>query len=142
MYASLLTSADLLLREQFESKALLNEAFRHREHVRLTWIYLTLEPADVVAERLCRSLLELATSHGKAERFHHTLTVAWVRIIESERRSNPDVPFDALVAVCPSLLDKDAPLSYYSRDRLYSDEARQRWVEPDLKPLPVVEALS
>lgn len=138
MYASLLSPADLLLREQFESKTLPNEAFRHREHVRLTWIYLTLEPPDQVAARLCRSLLELATSHGKAERFHHTLTVAWVRIIEFERRSNPDAPFDTLVAARPSLLNTDTPLSYYSRERLYSDEARARWVEPNLQPLPTV----
>jgi hypothetical protein len=138
MYASLLTERDLLLREQFEARQLPNEAFRHREHVRLTWIYLTLEDADHVEARLCRSLLELATSHGVGQRFHHTLTVAWVRIIESERRSNPDMPFDALVAACPTLLDKDAPLAYYSRERLYSDEARQRWIAPDLKPLPAV----
>jgi hypothetical protein len=138
MYASLLTDSDLLFREQFESKTLSNDAFRHREHVRLTWIYLMLEPADQVEARLCRSLLDLATGHGVAQRFHHTLTAAWVRIIESERRSYPDMPFDALVAACPLLLHKDAPLSYYSRDRLYSEEARQHWVEPDLKPLPAV----
>jgi hypothetical protein len=144
MYATVLTDSDLLLREQFEIGTLPNEGFRHRDHVRLTWIYLTLEPAsasaghsvDIVAERLCRSLLELATTHGVAQRFHHTLTVAWVRIIEFERRSNPNIPFDALAAASPSLLDKDTPLSYYSRDRLYSDEARRQWVEPDLGPLP------
>jgi len=136
MYASVLTDSDLLLREQFESKTLPSEAFRHREHVRLTWIYLTLEPPDRVAARLCRSLLELATSHGKAERFHHTLTVAWVRIIEFARRSHPDSSFDVLTEAWPSLLDKDAPLAYYSRERLYSDDARHHWVEPDLRPLP------
>jgi hypothetical protein len=138
MYASVLTEADDVLREQFESKALPNETFRHREHVRLTWIYLTLESPDHVAARLCRSLLELATSHGVPHRFHHTLTVAWIRIIEFERRSNPDAPFDALAEASPSLLNKDAPLSYYSRERLYCDEARTRWIEPDLKPLPPV----
>jgi hypothetical protein len=138
MYASLLTPADLLLREQFETKVLPNEAFRHREHVRLTWIYLTLDPPDVVAERLCQALLDLATSHGVAQRFHHTLTVAWVRIIEFERRSYPDMPFDALAVASPALLNKDAPLWYYSRERLYSDEARRRWIEPDLQPLPPV----
>ena len=138
MYSSLLTESDLLLLQQFETKTLPNEAFRHREHVRLTWVYLTLEPADHVGARLCRCLLELATSHGVARRFHHTLTIVWVRIIESERRSFSDIPFDALVTFCPSLLNKDLPLSYYSRERLYSDEARQHWVEPDLKPLPTV----
>lgn len=134
----MLTPADVLLREQFEAKTLANAAFRHREHVRLTWVYLTSDPPDVVAERLCRSLLALATSHGVAERFHHTLTVAWVRIVEDARRAHPDASFDALVAARPALLDKDAPLAYYTRDVLYSDVARKDWVEPNLQPLPGV----
>jgi hypothetical protein len=138
MYEARLTESDLLLREQFETKTLANAAFRHREHVRLTWIYLTQEPADAVGPRLCTALLDLATSHGVAGRFHHTLTVAWVRIIEEARRQHPDLPFDDLAAACPSLLDKDAPLTYYSREHLFSDEARARWVEPNLKPLPGV----
>jgi hypothetical protein len=138
MYTTLLTEADLLLRREFESRTLRNEAFRHREHVRLTWIYLTSDSPEVVATRLCASLLALATSHGVGQRFHHTLTVAWVRIIESARREHPDLPFDALAQACPFLLDKDMPLTYYSRETLFSDEARQQWVEPNLRALPVV----
>jgi len=138
MYISVLTDADLRLRQQFESKTLENGAFKHREHVRLTWGYLTGEPPAAVGRRLCASLLDLATSLGVAERFHHTLTVVWVRLIESARRSHPDMPFDALVEECPWLLDKDAPLAYYSREHLYSDEARARWVDPNLQRLPDV----
>jgi len=138
MYASSLTPADLLLRDSFEAKTLPNDAFRHREHVRLTWIYLTMEPQAAVSARLCRSLLELATSHGVAQRFHHTLTVAWVRIIAAARADHPELPFDLLAEACPFLLDKDAPLAYYTRDHLFSEDARQRWVEPNRNPLPGV----
>ena len=138
MYPSLLTDSDLQLRRQFETKTLANDAFGHREHVRLTWGYLTCEAPDAVAARLCHGLLELATSHGVAQRFHYTLTIVWVRLIESARRSHPDSPFDTLVEQCPWLLDKDAPLAYYTRDHLFSDDARARWVEPDQMPLPVV----
>ena len=138
MYAALLTPDDLTLRERFETLTLPNDGFRHREHVRLTWIYLTLDPPEIVAARLCQSLFELATSHGVAQRFHTTLTIAWVRMIEFERRSHPDMQFDALVAACPSLLDKDAPLAYYSRELLFSDHARHAFVEPDLRALPRV----
>jgi hypothetical protein len=138
MYIPPLTPADLQLRRQFETRTLENAAFRHREHVRLTWGYLTSEPPAAVEARLCRALLELATSHGVAQRFHHTLTVAWVRLIESARRSHPDMPFDALIEMYPSLLDKDAPLAYYTREHLYSEDARTRWVAPNLKALPDV----
>ena len=78
------------------------------------------------------------SNHGVGQRFHHTLTVAWVRIIEAARREHPALPFDALAAACPYLLDKDAPLEYYTREHLFSDDARQGWVEPDLKSLPSV----
>jgi hypothetical protein len=138
MYIPPLTPADLQLRRQFETRTLENAAFRHREHVRLTWGYLTSEPPAAVEARLCRALLELATSHGVAQRFHHTLTIAWVRLIESARRSHPDMPFDALIEMYPSLLDKDAPLAYYTREHLYSEDARTRWVAPNLKALPDV----
>ena len=138
MYTSPLTPADLQLREQFEAQTLENAAFRHREHVRLTWIYLMSEPADHVASRLCRSLLALARKHGVPERFHYTLTIVWVRIIDAARRDHPNLPFDALVEACPLLLDKDAPLAFYTREHLYSDAARKSWVEPNLKPLPGV----
>ena len=136
MYSSLLTPADFHLREQFESRSLANAAFRHREHVHLTWIYLVSERADEVAARLCQSLLALATSHGVGERFHYTLTVVWVRIIDAARRDYPGLRFDALVDACPWLLDKDAPLAFYTREHLYSDVAKQSWVEPNLKRLP------
>lgn len=138
MYSPLLTPADLLLRQQFETLSLPEGSFHHREHVRLTWIYLTGEPADEVATRLLRSILVLATHLGVPEKFHYTLTIAWVRIIEAARRAHPDLPFDALAAACPSLLDKDAPMAYYTRDLLFSGDAKESWVEPNLKPLPGV----
>jgi hypothetical protein len=138
MYSALLTPADQQLRDQFETQALPNAGFRHREHVQLTWIYLCAEKPNRVAERLCGSLLSLAMSHGVPERFHHTLTVAWVRIIEDARRGHPDLPFEALIEACPWLLDKDAPLAFYTRDRLYSDDAKKSWVAPNLKSLPGV----
>jgi hypothetical protein len=39
-----------------------------------------------------------------------------------------------IVHVNPQLLEKNFPLAYYSRERLFSNEARTSWAEPDLKP--------
>jgi hypothetical protein len=36
----------------------------------------------------------------------------------------------------PVLADKDLPLTHYSRERLFSDEARGAWVAPDREPVP------
>jgi hypothetical protein len=134
---AVLTAADLDLRDRFERKTLPTATFGHQNHVRLTWVYLTEHSAEVVAEQLCRSLLELATSLGAPERFHYTLTVAWVHIIEAARQQRPDLPFDDLVIVFPQLLDKRTPLEYYTSAHLDSDEAYVRWVSPDRRPFEV-----
>jgi hypothetical protein len=42
---------------------------------------------------------------------------------------------EELVHANPQLLEKDFPLAYYSAERLFSEQARASWVEPDLKPL-------
>ena len=34
---------------------------------------------------------------------------------------------------------RDWPLRFYSRERLFSKEARLGWVEPDLAPLPIAD---
>jgi hypothetical protein len=51
-----------------------------------------------------------------------------------------DANLDCTLAVLANDLiekygDKNLPLTYYSRERLMSWEARTRWVEPDLKAL-------
>jgi hypothetical protein len=33
------------------------------------------------------------------------------------------------------LLDQRLPLAYYSHDRLFSNDARERWIEPDVQGL-------
>jgi hypothetical protein len=50
-------------------------------------------------------------------------------------------PDRSLFANCNALMASplgrsDWLLAYWSRDRLFSVEARRRWQEPDLKPLP------
>jgi DNA-binding MarR family transcriptional regulator len=135
MYA-LVTPNDLQLRRQFESHTLSEGAFRHRQHVQVTWGYLTEEPSERVAERMCRALLALATSQGAAQRFHHTLTVTWVWLTAGAACAHPHLAFDELVVTCPWLLDKNTPLEYYTRERLYSERARLTWVQPDRQPLP------
>ena len=41
---------------------------------------------------------------------------------------------DELLRAHPRLLDKDLVLAYYSTDRLFSEEARRSWVDPDRQP--------
>ena len=88
--------------------------FHHSAHLRLALAYLDeCGSVEEATERMAESLRRFATAAGKAEKYHHTITVFWIRMLAR-------------------LLDKDLPLSYYSAERLWSDEARRTWIEPDL----------
>jgi hypothetical protein len=76
-------------------------------------------------------------THGNPTGYHETITLAWICVIEqflAER--NRQTPVAALAAeLLQTCGRKDFLLRYYSRDLLLSDDARHRWVEPDLRPI-------
>jgi hypothetical protein len=107
-------------------------AFHHADHVQLTAVYLARHGRDETLQRLAEGLLRLATLDGHPEKFHVTMTRAWVELIDAARAKHPDArDAAALVAACPLLLDRDALLRFYSAERLHSDTARAQWVAPD-----------
>lgn len=107
--------------------------FPHEQHVRLTIIYLCRHGHAETLRKLSDGLLRFATAKGHPEKFHVTMTRAWIDLIDAARCAHPGVDDPAgLVGACPQLLDRDALLRFYSRDRLESAEARERWMPPDL----------
>ena len=125
----MLTDDELV--QGFEAGSL--AAFPHAQHVRLTIIYLARHGRDEALRRMCDGLLRFATVKGDPEKFHVTVTRAWIKLIESARRAHPGIQDPgALVAACPQLLDQNALLRFYSPERLNSGEARLRWLPPDL----------
>ena len=70
--------------------------------------------------------------------YHETITQASLRAARSFLRQDPN---RSLFATCNALMQSPLGksnwlLTYWTRARLFSVEARRRWVEPDLKPLP------
>jgi len=96
---------------RFENGTLAPAGFRHREHVRLTWLYLGRYGQAGTERRLLSGLRELAARAGKPDRFSEPLTRAWVsRIAEAAATLVPGHSFDELLTQRPQLLDPlDAP---------------------------------
>jgi hypothetical protein len=114
----------------------LDAEFHHADHIRLAWIYLRMMPTAEAAERMAGTLRRYSAHKGKPERYHHTMTLAWMRLVASAQRTTPEVSaFGDFVAAQPRLLDRDALATHYSQEILRGDPARTRWVEPDLHPL-------
>jgi hypothetical protein len=130
-----LTDAEFL--RAFEACQLSNESFHHRDHIRLAWIYLQLYPELEAREHMARAIRRFAAHHGKSDKYHETVTVAWLRLVANGIARMPaDASFEQLTAALPELLDKRTIEKFYSRATLASESARAFWVEPDLQRLP------
>ena len=71
------------------------------------------------------------------EGYHHTITLFFLRRIASflAKASSQGVGADATRLLASPLALPDYPLKFYSKERLFSVEARRNWVEPDLNPV-------
>lgn len=83
--------------------------FGHREHLRVAWHYLETLSLEAALAKYVEGLRVLVTRLGAEQKFHRTLTWAWVLLLDEARRAHPGLDFDALVAREPSLLDTATP---------------------------------
>lgn len=122
---------------EFESCQLPAAQFHHADHIRLAWIYLREMAELEAAERMAEGIQRFAAHIGKTEKFHVTMTRAWIRLVAAARENTPAVgSFIDFAAAHPHLLDKESLLKHYSKERLESAGARAGWLEPDLRVLP------
>jgi hypothetical protein len=125
--------------ERFEACTLPEDAFHHRDHVRLAYLYLCWLPPLEALARFTTGIKRFAASLGKADRYHETITWAYLLLIHERLQRDPADDFETfaranpdLLAWHPSVLD-----SYYRPDTLRSDLARRAFVMPDGGRLPV-----
>jgi hypothetical protein len=123
--------------ESFEQCTLPESEWTHLAHIRVAWTCLQeSDPAEAVA-RIRRGILRYNTNVlGRPEMYHDTVTIAFSRLIADRMR--PGETWDGFARRIDDLLDGKSPilLRYYSGGRLFSDEARDQFVEPDLNALP------
>lgn len=136
------TTEDILsLVRRFEDCTLPREEWTHAAHLTVAlWHLLVYDWAEAVA-RIRAKIQRYNAAHGirttPTGGYHETLTLFWlhhVRAFLEDGRNEAR----ALVALANDLADsadKSLPLTFYTRELLFSTEARASWVEPDLKSL-------
>ncbi|MDQ0463353.1 hypothetical protein QO010_001124 [Caulobacter ginsengisoli] len=117
-------------------------AWTHAAHFAAACWLIRKRP-DIAPERDMPGLIRaynLATGvmNTDSEGYHETITQASLRGARAVLAALEDAPLPvALNALLAGELgDKNWPLAYWTRARLFSAEARRGWVEPDLQPLP------
>jgi hypothetical protein len=129
---------DVELTRALERGEVANENFNHVSHLHVAWVYLA-ESSSVqqAANKMRDTLRRFAGAAGKPQKYHETITLFWVHLLSRAHAVSGGERLEEIVHANPQLLEKNFPLAYYSAERLFSDEARTSWVEPDLKPLSI-----
>ena len=134
-----LVEADMRFLAAFEGCQLSSAGFRHRDHVRLAYIYLALYPFETALAKTEQGLRKLLAHLGApASKYHHTVTHAWLLAVQHTMdETGPTAGFEQfLTAGGAKLLNPATMQQHYSSALLSSDDARRRFVEPDLQPFP------
>jgi len=124
-----MTDAEFL--SAFERCELPASEFRHSDHVRAAYLYLReLEFAQAL-DRLRSAIRRFATHAGQPEKYHETLTVAYLALIEQHRAERGDGGgWSGFQRENPELFEKDLLLRFYSKAQLESDLARRVFLLP------------
>ena len=122
----------------FEARTI--EELRHRDHIKIAYLYLRRHPLDEAIAKVRTGLQALAVAWSAPvndlERgYHETMTQAWVRLVHLHLSDcGPAVSADAFCDRHPKLMQKTLLQLFYSRERLITWEAKREFVEPDLAP--------
>lgn len=130
-----MTDAEILtLVDRLERCLLGKEEFHHRDHLAVAVAYLYACDLETVMDRMRSSLKRFAAHHGVTGLYHETLTRFW--LIQIERHLDRNECLEQSVRkVQEQLNDKNLAFDYYNRERVESKEARETWLQPDLKEL-------
>lgn len=132
-----------LLVRKFEERTLKKEDWTHAAHLAVGLFYLFHNPFGVAKNLMSDGIYWLNDAHGtpntETSGYHETLTVFWLRTIAEFLENNRSEK--SLANLANGLLkecnDTSLPFKFYSRERIFSVEARLSYVEPNLKPFTI-----
>jgi hypothetical protein len=110
--------------------------FKHQHHLTVAVSYLRELTLEQAINKMREALLRFVDHHQVDRRkYNETITVFWFQIVAEAMRTMPANVRG--VEQCNRVIERfsnaDLALNYYSRDMLFSERAREEFVEPDLK---------
>jgi hypothetical protein len=131
------------LGEGLLSRTLPREEWTHEAHLAATtWLLLKRTDIDLDEDRpgIHRRYNEsVGGANSDTEGYHETITRVFLRgvrvfLAEADSKEPPHALVNELLLL--PMGRRDWPLGFYSRERLFSVEARRNFVPPDLAALP------
>ena len=111
--------------------------FRHRQHIHLAFLAVRRYGMPEATTRVCAWIQRISAYERAPQKYHHTVSRAWVEIVAHHLDADPGcADFGTFAARHPALLDKRLLTRHYRSSTLAAAAARRSWVEPDLLPFP------
>jgi hypothetical protein len=114
-----------------ESCELLEGEFGHAAHVRAAYLYLREDGFARALERMRTAIRNYARHLGKGDRYHETITVAYVSLIQQQICERGDGGgWEVFARENPELVQPGLLLQYYPKAQLDSELARKVFLLP------------
>ena len=126
---------------QFETAEWPLSEWRHKQHIKIAYLYLRRYPFDEAMTRLRERIKAYNKAHDIPDTptrgYHETMTGAWMRLVYLTLcEYGPAATADEFWERSPQLSEKKTLRLFYSRDVFMSPRAKVEFVEPDLGPFP------
>lgn len=132
------TGEDVIaLVRSFEDATISRDEWKHPEHLIVALYYVSHYDIETAIEKMRSGILNLLCNCFEVDLtkempYHETITVFWIRTVADFHASSNGEPIGEKIAVMVDRFDKDYVLKFYSRERLFSDEARAKFIDGDL----------
>jgi hypothetical protein len=133
------TKEDILsLVRSFEDATVSRDDWKHREHLVVALYYVSHHDLETALDKMRAGLMNLLENGFKVDLskempYHETMTVFWMRTVAEFNESKNGDSIVAKAAEMIKTFEKDYPLRFYSRQLLFSDKARVKFIEGDLE---------
>lgn len=123
--------------KEFENGTLPKARWTHQAHFVAAFWYLWKHPYDealhIMRQRIRAYNDAVGTINSDTSGYHETLTRLYLQGVEGHMKRHAELaPVDSLNALLDSpLARRDWPMQFYSRERLFSVEARRDWIPPE-----------
>ena len=122
------------LAEKYEACPLPYKNWTHRAHLALALFYLKNLSLQDATDRIRNSIKIYNVKCGDGAGYNETITVLFMKKIFHELHQPESCPAleDELVCLL-NICTVDWLYNYYSKDLIWSDQAKHQWMEPDIK---------
>ncbi|MDM7922894.1 MAG: hypothetical protein QUS14_11385 [Pyrinomonadaceae bacterium] len=121
----------------FENATIGRDEWKHAEHLLVALHYVEAFGLEAATNKMRSGIRNLLTNGfnvdlEKEMPYHETITVFWMRTAYAFLLMTPSLSSLERTNALVAGFDKEFPLRFYSRDLLFSEEARAAYVGPDL----------